>query len=240
MKRFAHPWILGGLGGLLVLVSVIVLFGGAHTQTIEEASRADQPLKDRFTHNLTDTLTSQIAQSIIQKNPTGPLVSATSSRIMINSKEVVDQALAAAKRQAAAEPFEPVLSEKMLHLTTDASQAAQQRYFIDLEREVDSALSQSLIDTRNPQKSDFQKMAQDRQKLFDTLLASPVPQPLAQLHLRFLSLLGAQKNIFAALANKDQDPLRALLATKIAPQVAADAGELNRDIADYMAAHQLQ
>jgi hypothetical protein len=239
MKRFVSRILISMLVAGAILSIALVFLGGGHSIESAQTPSEVSLLATEKMANVTDLVTSNIAKAIAEKNPQGPTLTTSTASIVLNANEIMKQALDEARAEAAEHPLEPNITVSMLAIDKDTSTHAQRAYLTSLSAIVDKHLKNSLLNSTNPQYSNFDAMASAREKAFDELLALPVPAPLANYHQRFLTLLGTQRNIFALLAHAQEDPIRSLWAAQAAPLVAENATELTHDLQEYISVQHL-
>ncbi len=238
MKRLAL--IISICVGLSVISLLIVVgaFGGGHTVTAT-APVLQSPLSTRTTPNLTEAAATTIAQALIDKNPTGPAMNGTAPQATLNSASIVTQVVEETAQQAQEISLVPTITGDMLQVINATDARSIQAYLQSVLSIYAKHLLGSSINQANPASSDFTILSQTRIDAFKEILALAVPLPMRDIQTRLLTILGTQSNIFAALAQRAGDPLRALIAAKAAPEVATDALALQQDINAYIAAHHI-
>jgi hypothetical protein len=239
MKRFVSRILISTLVAGAILSIALVFLGGGHSI---ESVKTPQPvslLSPDTVPNVTAAVVGSIAKTIADKNPDGPIFSTSTGRITFNTQEVIANAVEKARQKAQGDPLTPTITQEMLIVSADTSPDSQRAYLKTLSTIIDTHMKNSLINTTNPQASNFESLAQTRQKAFDEIIALSVPRPLLTYHQRFLTILGTQRNIFALLARSDEDPVRSVWAAQAGPVVFSDAVDLTRDLQEYISAQHL-
>ncbi len=125
------------------------------------------------------------------------------------------------------ESLKPVIpaSELTLIETTPATVAA---YLESFSKAV-GAFAASEIDFARLSPATFSKIETALGAIARELAEMPVPARAATLHAEELSLVAAERNIFAALARAEEDPLAALLVIQAIPLLNDEFAALKRD-----------
>jgi|GEM_PF-2074908 len=209
------------IGGLIALVFA---FGSADPLERSIAKKAPLPRFESVgslagygsitKSNTTAGLAEKIAAEIIAENPTGPQATEGGERIAaLNPEELVQRALSETFSDLDVDDLRPTIKTNDLIIIQSSEARFAQAYFNSVNDIFKRSFPETLvINWDHPEQTDTRAFVTAFGKTADDLYKVAVPQPLASLHRELLSLVIAQRNVFALLQDYQNDPAQAALA----------------------------
>ena len=172
-------------------------------------------------------------------NPAGPGTAGAQKLNLIKPTDAVDKFIAEGLASFDPAVFHPRVPITDLVIVADGTEA-----FRNYLRESQNILREKFSGARFENLNDLSKMEftpvlASYKAAVDALLKLPVPQSLATLHQREISLIKGQTKMMAALSRYNEDPLQAYLALNVGGQLNDEFSSLNQEFADFAATHQL-
>jgi len=223
-------------GGILLIFFFLIAIGGSKSPEAAATPSATEPIpqtakvfsetpatNEPLAQNATLNLSDKIAKQLLEKNPNGPsLLNGTPSINAKNPQALVEQIIQQELANADMSSLRPVVSVSELKLDTskDPSLAAFRDEFV-------KAVTPffSLATGPNPTPALFASFTASADETLVALKDLKTPASLAPLMAKEIELITYNRNIFAAVANADNDPFRALLALQIWGNARQEFGE---------------
>jgi hypothetical protein len=185
--------------------------------------------------NLTQEVAQKITTSLLARNPDGPTPTSDGGTITAaDPKKLVDDLLTAGMQNFDAKKFSPDTIPGKIHRTPLDGAGEKRAYAIALNDILQKYLS-TPTDPSSPSLSDFTALEAAAGNAVDELYALPVPQSLLSLHLREIRLIGSYREIFKTVTNADADPLTAIFALRLLPQVSDEFTGVGRELKQALA-----
>lgn len=238
--------ILVGSGAALALfLATIFLFGSRNAINVSltdstaplAGDSENTPALLKPEKNLTKALSDQLIENITAENKNS-YATADSPAIAIDANSIVEETLKKQVDNFNYNDIWPIVDEKKITVLTGAT-AADDSAYLKAMLTIFSSLTTSSLNPDNMEDNDFTALAEAREKAFNSLYATPVPEDLLDIHLRLLDLLGAQRNIYVLVANYKNDPLKALLALQFQKELFNDGQATETDLSAYIKEHKL-
>ena len=209
--------------------TALALQGSAEPIDTEPIVRAEPVADDG---NETRRFAELIAKQIANQDLSGP----AGDKINLNDidTEAVAESLVAGFAETDYEKFlTPVPADEIRTLT--AKDALSYRaYFSSLEGIVKRNASGTSFDPDALSPDELALMESALAKIFKEALTLAVPAPLKELHRKQVELIGAQKNIFSALKELNEDPVRAFAAYRALPLVSREMAVVRAEFAGFL------
>ncbi|PIR88986.1 MAG: hypothetical protein COU07_03800 [Candidatus Harrisonbacteria bacterium CG10_big_fil_rev_8_21_14_0_10_40_38] len=87
----------------------------------------------------------------------------------------------------------------------------------------------TILPTSEPNSSDLKKSAEGIQNLITALYKIEVPEEISEIHLKQVSLLTLQKEIYISLSNIQTDPVKALIGLEELPNISEKFKNLKKE-----------
>lgn len=175
----------------------------------------------RLTQLIVRQMMSQNPNTLLGKNGSGPGVDPEAlTAQFVQEFAVTDY-----------QPFVPAVKLSDIKIVP-TSESAYQTYFSILRES--AAKNTSSLNAASFSPDDLQRIESSLNRSFQTLITAPTPAKLAEFHRRSLELVGAQKNIFAALIKIGEDPVKAFAAYRALPLVFREVAVLRAEIAGFI------
>jgi hypothetical protein len=202
-------------------------------QRVEEFKKIESPVKT----NLTTQVSEAIAKEIAQTNPQGPAQDEAGQSFIgaMNAETIADKTI-----QEGLKNFNPdELRYKVLlaniNLSNSNVKESQAIYFDQINNIIGSAFEGSpTMNYAYPEQTNFQEIISRYENAISNLYKTKVPSDLLSYHINLISLLGTHKNVYATVANLQEDPLQAYLAAEFGLQVENELAFLSNDINQYI------
>ena len=192
------------------------------------------------TDNATQKLAQKIAAQILKDNPDGPFLTGGGSGIAaLRPDALVDKVLSQEIENfdyAALRPEVKLSSLKTIN-ANDANTLA--KYLGDLQSLIKDDALTAAYSSADFTPQGFKGLTKSLEEVITNLYALETPTSLALLHAEEISLLIAQKNIFAALANAEADPVGSFMAIQALAAVNDELQNLKKSFTDFIAKNNL-
>lgn len=184
--------------------------------------------------NATHNLGAKIAKEIIRRNPMGPGPVGAQKLELAKPAEIVDAFIADALKTFDPKLFRPDISRSILAIIPDSKEA-----FIAYFRNLQNILTKEFAGVdfgslKDPAKMNFSQLLSTYSRAVDALLKLPVPETLAAIHQKEISLVKGQANMMRLLSRYEEDPLRAYVALSAGAQLNEEFAALHAAITDFI------
>ena len=209
------------------------------TATIGNNPVGIAPTNTTSAQNLTNLLTQKIADSISDKNKDG-FITSNSGETLISApdpQKMVTELLSETQKNFDPNSLRPEITDSFIKISENNGKeflSAYFRSFNSILAEASKDIPETLYDENKMSISDFVKTKQAYENAINKFYALTVPRLILEIDKKEIELLTFKKNIFEKLANAEQDPMTALLATnemlKIDQEFATLTIEINKFI----------
>lgn len=240
MVKFTRILIIGSLLAILGFAAFLIKFGGDNTVSINSRAALLPSVSAQLAEmNLTDTLATTIAQKVTSSNPADMLP--VNNELPVappKADAIITQALETQIKRFGVGAIRPSVAEENIIILRETTSANQITYLRTHAQILAKNLQKKYITSKGtPVPAEFLALSKAYKDTMNDLLVVPVPPDLIDIHIQTLELLGAQANAFALIANYEQDPLKAVLATQLQGEIAIESGELKEKMLLYIKEH---
>lgn len=137
----------------------------------------------------------------------------------INPDELVNQIFEGGIANLDIKSIRPDVELSSLKIISDNSSAAIKNYARDFKNIIARNASYPSIENKDATISDLQLLLFSYKKILPELYQLTVPTSIALLHKEGITVLETQKNILEKLVNAEKDPIAAILAMELIPNV---------------------
>lgn len=222
---------------LIGFVVILIKFGGDNNVTLEKPA-VDAPATSTTPGaNLTAKLTKNIAQDFAKS---ATVLSDTAGAPRIVAPQTVTQALDTQVSSFDVNTLRPHFTKDSLVIIDNPTDASRINYIRSYTAIVTSKLTDVYLTSKEePIRSEFQALAGAYKNTVAALLTLPVPSDATETHIQTLEILGAQANAFSLIGNYQNDPLKAILATKFQESLKNEASQVRQKMVSYIKEHNL-
>lgn len=207
---------------------------GLGAETFESPDAANEEPTRLSENNETRQFAQTIARQIAEQTPDGSSLAGG----RIDFKNIDTEAVAASLvENFTATDYEKFLSPVFLDeiKTVPAGGAETYRVFFSaLDKAVKRNVAGVNLDPENLDLEGLAAMESAIGRIVSELLLIPAPAPLAELHRRQIELVGAQKNIFSAFKDVENDPVRAFGAYRALPLVSKELAVVRAEFIGFL------
>ncbi|TSC89801.1 MAG: hypothetical protein G01um10143_291 [Parcubacteria group bacterium Gr01-1014_3] len=180
-------------------------------------------------------LSQKITEEIIKLNPEGPSVIGGQQQInALEPDKLAQKVLEAELGNINYPDLSPSIEAAALKIIKTSDKTVWGNYLKNFRSILTGNFSTLGIDFQKPNTEDFQKLVLAYEKTLDQFYSLNVPEVLSGIHQEEIKLLTIQKNIFTSLANYEDDPLKALVAGKMMPDIQNQLASLGQKITQFM------
>lgn len=184
--------------------------------------------------NVTHDLGKKLAAEIIKRNPAGPGPVGAQKLTLMKPAEAVDAFIADALKTFDPSAFHPDIPLAKLTIIPDSKEAFSS-YFRDLQNILATEFAHADFSALNdPSKMNFPVLLSAYGRAVDAILKLPVPESLAAMHQKEISLVKGQANMMRLLSRYEEDPLQAYLALNAGSELSKEFIALDRVVADFI------
>ncbi|MCL5017090.1 MAG: hypothetical protein M1155_00270 [Patescibacteria group bacterium] len=196
------------------------------------------------TVNLSEVFAKKIAAEMTSVNPNGAITMNGQNYVAIPKPEnLANDLFAEAQKNFDPKSLYPTINDSDIKISNDNSKDALVNYFLSFNAIILSngqKLPKSLLSSvENIKSSDFIQMVNVYNSTIKDFYNLTVPAELLAIDKKEIELLTAEKNIYQALANMDQDPFVASLAVNELSNVYQQYNVLKNDKNTFIKNNQL-
>jgi len=237
-----------GLGGVILFVFSFGSLDPLSTNikrppqiTRLEALPPEQPSLSKT--NITESVATLVAGEIVAQNPDGPK-SVEGEQVglqTIDPGKLTEETLAKAFAEVNIEDLRPKITLQNLIIIKSTEKALAEAYFKNIGAMVtENFPAGTSINWDDPARTNFTALIDAYDRSMNEGLAIAVPQDLAELHRRYLSLLGAERNTLTLIKNYQLDPAQATVAIEAGNQFTTELLRVLTEMDSYVATHNLK
>jgi len=205
------------------------------TETKNE-TLADVPaLEAMLAENLTEQAVQGISEQIIKKNPYGiQEIEGQEWLSVISPEEAVEKYFTDAVEKFDISQLKTPADESKLVIINDTSRTTLESYLKNFQTILSSNFKGLAISYANLTLPDISRLIAAYDAAIAKFYALPVPKNLLAIHKNQIALMNGQRNVFEALKNSDQDPLRAVLAAQANRELSQEFAVINKTLQDII------
>ncbi len=222
---------------LIGFVFVLIKFGGDNTVALEKQVAQNTATSTDIGTNLTAKLTKNIARDFAT---TATVLSGTAGEPRIVAPQTVTQALDTQLKSFDINTLRPHFTRDSVVIIENPTDASRVNYIRSYTAIITSKLADNYLTSKSePVRAEFQSLAGAYKNTVAALLTLPVPNDAVEIHIQTLEIIGAQANAFNLIANYQDDPLKAVLATRLQEEISKEASQVRQKMVSYIKEHNL-
>lgn len=195
---------------------------------------------DPTTANITQNVAAAIGKDLLERNPEGPATVEDTQWInVLDPEKFSENLIAEGLKQFDPQEFQPAVPRSSLKITSSADAASQQLYLKTFHDILRYRFGTTAVDLGAPELTGLNNLIGAYDRALTDFYNLPVPENLASVHQKEISLLTGQKKIFEHLIAYRTDPVQALLALQTLQQLNQQFSQLNDAIAEVIKTNQL-
>jgi len=201
-----------------------------------------EPVTASSTQNLTNILTQKIAEGITSQNKEG-FITSNSGETLISAPEpekMISELIAEAQKNFDPESLRPQIKDSFIKISEDNSKASLSAYFLSFNSILSEAgknIPETLYNENELSISDFAKAEAVYGGAINKFYDLTVPRMLLGIDKKEIELLTVKKNIFGKMANAEQDPMTAFLASNELLKIDQEFATLKTEIDKFIKAN---
>ena len=245
MTSLIKKTLLGSAAVIGLLLATVFIFGSL--DPISYTIRKETPIP-RFekiplvstlsASNITEAVAKEIAEDIVANNPEGPQAGEQGGLTTIDPETLTQDILARAFEEIRIEDLRPqiTLSDLVIIKSTDKSFA--EAYFKNINDNITRNFPEGIsINWERPEETNFAALINAYALTMNDALSIAVPTQLAELHRKYISLLGAEKNTLTLIKNYASDPAQAAVAIEAGDAFTTELAQVLTEMNAYMSDH---
>jgi|GEM_PF-2317699 len=194
-----------------------------------------------YLENSTEKIAQDIARELIARNPNGPVTDGEQKFISaLNPEEMVEKIFEDQIGKIDLSEFAPRVEVARLQITAGNQKSLAENYLKNFQAILLHNFSKLDAKFDNPTTSDFFKIASALDKSVNEFYSLLAPEELSNIHREQIRLMLVQKIIYKSLANYENDPLKALIAGQMMPEVNRQLSNLKGEIAAFVVKNRLE
>lgn len=188
--------------------------------------------------NLTDLLTKKLEERIGEQNING--FQSLDGKTLINApdpKKLTEELLSEAEKNFDANALRGIVEESRLKISEDISKESISKYFESFSQIMIQANKNAPASMSEPEKitiSDFGKIRDMYEAAANNFYGLATPKSALTIHKKEIELLLTKKNIYATMANAEEDPMTAFLAVDELLKIEQEFDKLKADIGIFL------
>ncbi|MDP3881032.1 MAG: hypothetical protein Q8Q32_02530 [bacterium] len=199
----------------------------------EEFKKITSPAKS----NLTNDISEVIAREIAELNPQGPTQGSSDETQIaaLDPEKLLDKTIQEGLKNFNPDQLRYQAGLSQIQSTESNIKEKQAEYFEEINDIVNTAFKNAeTINYAYLPETNFQSIIASYDDAIGRLYKTKVPSDLLAYHINLISLLGTHQNVYAVLANFEDDPLQAYLAADFGLQIENEIVFLSNDMNQYI------
>ena len=186
-------------------------------------------------------ISQRISEEIIKLNPDGPSLLDGQQRInALEPDKLVQKVLNSELGNINYPDLSPSIEIAALKIVKTSDKIVWENYLKNFRAILTNNFSSLKVNLKNPTAKDFEALVGAYEKTLAQFYSLNAPEILAEVHKEEIRLMTAQQNIFASLANYEQDPLKAFVAGKMIGGIQNQFAVLNKKVTEFISENSLK